>query len=351
MKARTIATEGFSYMVYNNISRTQGFRFKPDTTYLRFQSHERTERIQLLRDKIPTGNSLIYRGSEGASEVLATMKSKKIGRKAEESRKSPSHDIVAYIRDNDSKFFLSFTPCKETVKPYTVGLSLIPKKGYIFVTALPKVYTTPQKLLLLNEKMFERYDKMMINSMPIEEARGYQSIVTMTRGNNEITGIVGSSVKDDWRSEVNKRMHSVIEVCGPGRILSPVMSSNHPAHVREWINHDFSPELVAMDIVYSDTPEEYEEMNEKAVDMGIIQKGERLLTLPDACAVMYSGQLDEWEEQFITVDTTKVASIPKQIKQGDTPALLEYMEDQLKSNPSVQPREEEEPKATMGSKD
>ncbi|KTC82638.1 hypothetical protein [Legionella cherrii] len=343
MKGKQIVQHGFSHYVHHGVSagsQSRRFRFPLDATYFQYKPQERTERIQLLRDKIPTGPSLIYRGSEGTAEVLATMKSKRLGRKAEESRKTPTHNIIGYVRDNDSSFFLSFTPCKETVKPYTVGLSLIPKTGYIFVTALPKVYTTPQKLLLLNEKMFERYDKRMLESMPLDEARGYQSIVKMTKNNNEITGIIGASLKDDWRSDVDRRVHSVIEVCGPGRIASKVMSSNEPAHVRQWTNEDFSPELFALDIVFADTPEEFEEMNEKAVDMGLMPKGFRLPTIEDACAVMRSNQLGVWEGIYGTTETMKVASLPSHIKPGDTPALLEFMEEQLKSNPSVKPLEE-----------
>lgn len=335
-----LAGRGFSYSVYMHLKPGINLRFNMDTTYLTLKAHERTARVQLLRDGIATGDSLIYRGSEGPDEVLPTMKSGYIGRKPEHSKKSPSHDIVGYIRDNDSKYFLSFTTCKETVKPYTVGLSIIPKKGYIFVTGFPLVYTVPQKLLILNPKMFERYDKMMINSMPMEEARAYQSIITMTQNNPEITCITGASPKDDWRSRVDKRMHSVIEVCGPGRILSPFMSSNQPAHSREWLNPDFSPELIAMDIVFYGDDYEYQEMNEKAADMGITKKGERLLDLRDACAVMYSGQLDTWNAQFVTQETTKVVAVPKKIKPGDTSALLEYFDSLLKANHSVKLRAE-----------
>ncbi|MCE0721680.1 MULTISPECIES: hypothetical protein [Legionella] len=339
MRVKRLLTQGFSHKVYHDIQQHQTkLTFRLDTTYLKYKAQERTAKIQLLRDSIPTGSSLIYRGTEGTDEVLGTMKSNRLGRKSEESRKAPSHDIVGYIRDNDSRYFLSYTPCRETVKPYTVGLSLIPKKGYIFVTGLPMVYTTPQKLLLLNEKMFKRYDKRMIDAMPQDDVRGYQSIVTMTQNNNEITGIIGASAKDDWRSEVNKRMHSVIEVCGPGRIVSSVMSSNEPAHVRHWQNPDFSPELVALDIVFFDTPEEYEEMNEKARDMGLIGKDERLPTFSDAQKLV--GQLKDWGDTYGTSDTMKFTAFPKKIKPGDKATLVEFLDEQIKSNPSVKLLEE-----------
>ncbi|HHF7374649.1 hypothetical protein [Legionella bozemanae] len=334
---------GFAQTVYHDIyphaSRyTFKHALKMDTTYLQYQAQQRTQRIQLLRDSIPTSPNLIYRGSEGMDEVLSTMKTNRVGRKPAESKKSTSFDIVGYIRDNDSRYFLSFTPCKETVKPYTVGLSLIPKKGYIFVTGLPMVYTTPQKLLLLNEKMFKRYDQRMIDAMPQDDVRGYQSIVTMTQNNNEITGIIGGSAKDDWRSEVNKRMHSVIEVCGPGRIASSVMSSAEPAHVRHWQNPDFSPELVAVDVVFFDTPEEYEEMNEKARDMRLICKGERLPTLSDVQALI--KQLNDWGDIYRTSETMKVTAFPSQIKPGHKEGLVEHLDAQIKANSSITPLEE-----------
>ncbi|AWN75587.1 hypothetical protein LEAN103870_06190 [Legionella anisa] len=343
MKAKRLLTQTFSHMVYHDVAKSR--HTLVHTNYLKYKAKERTARIQLLRESIPTGSSLIYRGSEGTDEVLSTMKSNRVGRKSTESRKAASHDIVGYIRDNDSRYFLSFTPCKETVKPYTVGLSLIPKIGYIFVTGIPKVYTTPQKLLLLNQGMFERYDKRMINSMPLDEARGYQSIVTMTRNNNEITGIIGASAKDDWRSEVNKRMHSVIEVCGPGRIASSFMSSSEPAHVKHWKNPDFMPELVALDIVFYESQEEYEEMNEKARDMGLIQKGERLPTFSDAEELV--EQLDEWGDTYGSSETMKVTAFPKQIKPGDKRSLVEFLDEQIKSNPSITSLEEPRTSQTL----
>lgn len=48
----------------------------------------------------------------------------------------------------------------------------------IFLLLAFQWYIRPTKLLLLNEKMFKRYDQRMIDAMPQDGVRGYQSIVT-----------------------------------------------------------------------------------------------------------------------------------------------------------------------------
>lgn len=330
----------FSHRVLNDI---QGTWFKKlDTTYPTLKSHEITQQIQILTKKLPTGPDILYRGTEGIGEIKAIMESGRMGRKLELSKKARSLDIVGYIRDSDSKYFLSFSPCKETVKPYATGLSIVPCRGFIMVTGLPKVYTIPQKLLHLNETMFKRYDEQMISQSDQDNPQSYQSIITMTQNNNEVTAIIGASDKDDWRPVVQDDVMSITEVCGPGRILSKFMAASEPAFVRHWENSDYKKRIYAIETVFHGGPgysHEFESMNVLAQDMGLTAPGQRLITLEDAEAVVNSGELDKLNERYEASETQRLVTVPKEIPIGHKDALVEYMVSTLVSSNVLTERE------------
>ncbi|RUR19027.1 hypothetical protein ELY21_05745 [Legionella sp. km535] len=336
----------FSHQVLNDIKDK---RFKKlDTTYPSLRSDQKEQRIQKLTETLPSGPDILYRGTEGVSEIQAIMKTERLGRKLETSKKSRSLDIVGYIRDNDSKYFLSFSPCKETVKPYAAGLSIVPCRGYIMVTGLPKVYTIPQKLLYLNEAMFKRYDEFMIGQADQDNPQAYQSIVTMTRNNNEVTAIIGATENDDWRPVVQDDVISIIEVCGPGRILSTFMAASEPAFVRHWENIDYKKRIYAIETVFHGGPaypHELEQMNEKAQAMGLIAPEHRLITLADAEVVINSGELDKLNDRYDATETQRLITVPKEIPMGHKDGLIEYMVSTLVSSNSL--TEKETPKGSV----
>ncbi len=312
---------------------------KFDLTYTTFQSKEITDRAQLLRERLPSGSDLIYRGSEGTAEVTHLLESNRLGKNFTHNSKLPSFDIVGYIRDNDSKYFLSFSPCKETVKPYAAGLSIVPCKGYIIVTGLPKVYTIPHKLLYLNEEMFRRYDEKQQEQMT-HNPYAYQSIVAMAQNNNEVTAVLGTSDTDDWRPVVTDDLMSIFEVCGPGRILSKLMSTSEIAYVREWKNPEFMKRIYAIEVAIYDTPDDFKIMNRNARRMHLINADQRLITIEDAEALLSSCELDELNALYETPETQRITAVPRSITIGNQAALLEYVTEKLKSHPLITAREE-----------
>ncbi|CEG57400.1 hypothetical protein [Legionella fallonii] len=329
----------FHSMVVKGFSKTtQKFSFnKFDLSYPLFPPREVTDRVQVLRDRLPSGPDLIYRGSEGNDEIVHLLETDRLGKNFEHNSKLPSFDIVGYIRDNDSKYFLSFSPCKETVKPYAAGLSIVPCKGHIIVTGLPKVYTIPHKLLRLNEEMFIRYDQRQHESMT-GDAHHYQSIVTMTQNNNEITAIIGASHADDWRPVVTDDLMSIFEVCGPGRILSKFMSSNEIAYVKEWKNPNFTKRVYAIEVVIYENQADFEIMNRNARQMKLIGANERLITINDARALVDSEELNELNALYELPETQRISSVPRNIAIGDQTALVEYVTAILKENPLLAER-------------
>lgn len=332
----------FATSVLHDITSKNNLLFKKfDPTYVMLKPHEVIEKIEELTAKLPTGPDVLYRGSEGTNEIIDAMQSNFLGKLFKCNSKAASFDIAGYIRNNDSKFFLSFSPCKETVKPYAAGLSVIPCKGYIMVTGLPKVYTIPHKLLYLNRGMFERCDDAQMKRRDLDDPRAYQSIIRMTENNNEVTAILGASEQDDWRPVVANDVKRVIEVCGPGRICSKFMSSNEVAYVREWENLGFSKRIYALEAVFYGGPghfEDFEMMNEKARDMRLMNKDERLITLEDVPGVI--RELDKLNELYDTTETQRITSVPKNIGLGDKNTLTEFMIEKLKAGKTLTEKQE-----------
>lgn len=333
-------TRFFPVPVEGISTSTKALRFnKFDLSYTQFNTKEVNDRIQLLKNQLPSGSDIIYRGSEGSDEILDLLVSNRLGKNFAHNTKLESLDIVDYIRNNDSRYLLSFSPCKETAKPYAAGLSVVPCKGHIIVTGLPKVYTIPHKLLYLNEEMFKRYDRRQHNETTNNQ-HAYQSIVTMTQNNNEITAVLGISEKDDWRPVVSEDLMSIFEVCGPGRILSKFMSANEIAYVKEWKNPDYTRRIYAIEIVIAESPDDLKSMNSNAQQMRLINSNERLITIDDAKVLLRSGKLDELNELYKTSETQRISSVPKNIAIGDQAALVAFVTTQLKANPQIEERQE-----------
>jgi len=303
-----------------------------------FKQPSRTIPGTQLTTRLPSAPDLIYRGSMGTKEIIYVLETNYLGTESSVSRKSSSLDIVEYIRENDSKYFLSFSPCKETVKPYAAGLSMLPCKGYIIVTGLPKVYTIPQKLLHLNRDIFSAYNHQQQDKISRANAEGithaFEDIIDMTANNNEITAVLYSSAQEDWRPVVSEDLMSIFEVSGPGRILSQFMSATQIAYLREWDNPDFTKRIYALEIVlYGHDPRDLAIMNDNAHETRLITKDERLITLDDARTVINSGELDKLNALYTTTETQRIASVPKSIAIGDQNALVEYMTAKLKECP------------------
>ncbi|KGP63206.1 hypothetical protein EP47_04375, partial [Legionella norrlandica] len=284
-----------------------------------------------------TDNDLIFRGTIGTKEVEEAMTSDFLGMSSIQRRKAASFNIVDYIRSNNSRFFFSMTPCRDTVKPYATGLPIIPCKGFIWVTNIPMVYTRPQKLLYLNREMFDEYDQRKIKEQDLEAPQRYDLITEMTANNNEITAIVGGTKADNWAFQVSRDVKKIVQVVGPGRILGPFMSSSQPVHVKDWENPEFQKRVWAMEVILcGDDPIDYEKMFKKACEMGLISKDERLLTIEDARAVANSEELEELNKTHKISETHRLEKVPKEIPLGHKEALLEHMISEIKQAPTLE---------------
>jgi hypothetical protein len=276
-----------------------------------------------LRGVLQPQPGLLYRGTWGFDEVHAVARVDCF-EKRKYSDDAVDYDLVAYVRENRNANFLSLSPCIETVHPYAVGLSVIPCLGNIMVTTYPKVFTKPQKLLHLNKPLFTRYDQAVVDSTHIEEVGTYQSISEMTANNNETTAILRGEDGQDWRPVFSTDVLQTILLCGPGRLVTFFMASKQPMQLETWDNPDFKKRALSVEIVLapsSDLPA----MNEKAVELGFIPKGERLLTMKDASAIWKSQDY----EQTVVDETLQLDGVPKSIKEGDEGELVDYIQEKL----------------------
>ncbi|WP_392537538.1 hypothetical protein [Legionella sp. 227] len=331
---RTLAT--FNKSVLSSLNKTQGSLFSPlsnklDTTYPRLSPTEINEGIAQLHDSLSSDKNFIFRGTEGTQEVHEAMTTDYLGMSSIQRKKAPSHDLVDYLVSNNSRYFFSTSPCKYTVRPYAAGISIIPCKGYIWVLGLPKVYTIPQKHLFLNEEMFDSYSRRQIQQLEKDEK--YHPIKDTAANNNEITVIVGARKEDNWAFKVSEDVAKIIQVRGPGRLLSKFMSSDEIVHVQDWTNPEFKKRVWSLEVVFSEgiSAKYFDKMNFRARELGLITSDERLLTLDDASSVVDSEELYNLNANYRTTETHRVLKVHKDIPLGHKESLLEYIVAEIRS--------------------
>ncbi|KTD82939.1 hypothetical protein [Legionella waltersii] len=303
--------------------------------FFRLSNTPKESSLSDLTSSLPSAPDLAYRGSHGSREAIEALQTDCLGKSSVQDKKASSLSLPSYVRDNNSRYFFSLTPCRTTVQPYAAGLSLIPCKGVIWVTGLPKVFVRPQKLLHLNRPMFEKDDQIQVDGTSLDEARTFQSITTMTERNNELTAVVGTSSKENWSLKPSRDVMSLIQVCGPGRILSRFMSSSQPFKIKEWHNPQFARRVWALDIVTAPRTD-YDMMNKNAKQLKLITPGSRLLTLEDACAICSVPELESLNDSHTVGETLQFNQVPKHIPVGDARQLSKFLLSQIEKSATLQ---------------
>jgi hypothetical protein len=283
---------------------------------------------------LPKGKDLLYRGTEGFEELISACKTDRLGDSPFQKRKEFHHDIREFVRDNNSNAFLSATPCPQTVRPYSVGLSLYPISGFIMCMGLPKVFTRPQKSLLLNQEWFEKDDERRVNQVPVDQAISFQTIVEMTKNNNETTIILGHKKGDNWGLNVSENVHTILRVSGPGKILGKFFSSEMPALIKTYINPDFKKRVWSIEIV-NGPKEDYEKMNTRAGEQGLIKDDERLLFIEDAAVLADNPELNSLDSTHKIGETHVFKGVPKDIPIGDK-RLVEHVISVIEKLPTLE---------------
>ena len=87
---------------------------------------ERVARLQQLCDSLAQKPDRIFRGTIGPAEIRMALKTNFLGRDFEKNSKEVSLDLIDFVRTNNSRLFLSASPCPHTIRPYAAGLSILP---------------------------------------------------------------------------------------------------------------------------------------------------------------------------------------------------------------------------------
>ncbi|PWY54362.1 hypothetical protein DGG96_17640 [Legionella qingyii] len=295
-----------------------------------------------LLHSLPVGMDIIYRGTAGTSEIMEIMRSGEMGT-GKYAKRTETLQIPEFIEVNDSRYLLSASPCRQTVQDYAEGLSVIPAKGYIIVMGLPKVFIRPQSVLHLDRELYEEYARSKIANEE-EGIRGaYKPIVATAQGNNEVTIILGAGKRDNWRPEIGTDVMKIVEITAPGKILGKYMAAKR-VHSQTFDNEEFVRRPWAIEVAttrHSVLPEfksAYERMNHRADELGLMTRSaseRRLLTIDDAEAIMRSGILDEFAQNYTSGKTIVFKEVPKEIPIGHAEALAEFIVSELKSEPTL----------------
>lgn len=328
----------FNQKVLSSLSKTKTTFFgdKLDVTYATLSSKEKQMGAEQLHRCLPSSQDFLFRGTEGSKEVFEAMASDYLGMSSIQRRKAPSHDIVSYLVDNDSKYFFSTSPCKYAAQPYAGGISVFPCRGFIWVTGLPKVYTIPHKHLLLNEELFDNYTTRKIKELELDDK--YYPIKDTAAKNNEVTVIIGAKKEDNWALKVSEDVMKVIQVRGPGRLFGKLMPSDEIVHIQDIENVGFKKRTWSLEVVFSDgnRMKDFERMNLRARQLGLIRKDERLITLQDAESIVNSEELNELNTQYTTPWTHRISKVHKDIPLGLKELLIPFITEEIKATGTLE---------------
>lgn len=318
---------------YLRTCESNSFWQKHTTQYVQLSPQEKSEKNeQLLKVLHNHGEQTLFRGTMGNMELQHAVETGRLGQDFGRGGKALSFDLPAYIRENDSAYFLSASACPITAKPYAAGcFTKLPRRGFIIVLGMPKVFTTPNKILTVNKKAFTDYDDMKLSSdFSIQHSDGtlYTPISDMTRRNNETTLILTNyTARKNWRPSLCTDIKQIIEVCGPGKFLGSMMSFSQPIILTELMNPTFEKRQWSLE-VFLDCKSD--EVLETAVQNNLLRPGNRFLSLQDADVIDDFDILDTCAEEG--EDTLILDQVPAEIPEADQDQLLDYMKQYLQEN-------------------
>ena len=301
--------------------------------YMSLSPEEKATHYNQLIDILKKhGSQTLFRGTMGNMELQHAVDTGRLGQDFGCGGKSLSFDLPAYIRENGSAYFLSASECPITAKPYASGcFTKLPRRGFVIALGMPKVFTTPNKVLKINPKAFAAYDDIKLQDEFCIENGGtkYTPIADMTRKNNETTLVLTNyRATKNWRPKICTDIHQIIEVCGPGKFLGSMMSFSQPILLSELTNPNFKKRQWSLE-VFLDCGND-PEIIEAAILNNILEPENRLLTLADADAIDDSGILDNYiDADSDHHDTIQLNQVPSDIPIGDQNQLVEYMEENL----------------------
>ncbi|KTD42788.1 hypothetical protein [Legionella parisiensis] len=277
---------------------------------------------------LPSDPSLVHRGMAGLKEAENIAHDGRLG--AGKYQKRPKGlNIAEFIFDpTKSSLLLSTSPDPHTVKEYTIGFQLIQAKGTIASMCLPMVYIRPQTARHIDIEQFEYFQKVLATEVELGNRTRLENIFDLAEGNNETTAILGVTEEDDWRPVFDTDVHSLMLVQAAGRIWSGFAKADE-VETTTIINPNFRKRIMSLEVFSTTTghgpqyDKYFAKMNERAIAFGLIDKGDRILSLTDTAYLMSSAKyltmLDSYET---TGETIALKGVPKSIRTDEE--LVEF---------------------------
>ncbi|AWN72853.1 hypothetical protein LEAN103870_08990 [Legionella anisa] len=290
-----------------------------------------------MLDSLPKGTDMVHRGMAGHDEPINIATEGVVGG-GSYAKRPFNLDLPLFIHKPKSSVLLSTSPDPFTVKEYMIGFQLIKAKGGIISMNLPYVFVRPQTSRHIDEEQFQYYQNCLEAARDKSDFTRVEDIFNLADGNNETTAIFGSKKGEDWRPRI-RDLHSIVLVNdAAGRILSGFMKADR-VEATTIGNPDFHKKVMSIEVFTTATGEgaffqkHLDRMTKRAHKLGLIDDGNRILTLADVSKLMNSPEYQEALRKYRTHGQTMIlSSAPK-----DTPIasddLIKYALFLIKSNP------------------
>ncbi|HHT0591824.1 TPA: hypothetical protein ACTXXA_000778 [Legionella anisa] len=258
-------------------------------------------------------------------------------------KKQNHYNIAEHVIVNNSSKFISFTPSLSLGARYTSTSTIIPTSGAILETNLPPFFINSKEILATHPELYRRYQARQERDKGVNEAvafMGLDGVMETTLGNSEITMInklgrtyVGLGMQDI-------RAAHILTV--PGKMLH-WMSIKTPVHEICIENPEFKPRVCAIKVRFTENDnyleEEFELVNQRSREMGLIPPESRVITMHEAKYLAQSGLLDLLNNMYDTDETHVFSHVPSSIPVNDKEALMGYMIQTIESLPNVTKKE------------
>ncbi len=281
---------------------------------------------------------LIFRGmsNKEVSHLLSTQKFL-----CPPSKKKHNHyNIPEHVILNNTTKFGSFTPSLQVGSTYASMSTIVPSTGAIVATNLPPFFINPKELVAAHPELFKRFKKRydLETEMHSGEFQGLTDVMETAGSNIEIT-----MIRNFGKSYVGLEMHDVKAIhllTVPGQILCNWTSIKTPLHEVSFDNPGYKPRVCAIKVGFAEhdtwLEEEFESVNQRNRDIGLIPEDGRVITMHEAKYIAKSGLLEVLNSMYETDDETYVFShLPSSIPINDMSAIRDYMTKTIESLPNV----------------
>ncbi len=258
-------------------------------------------------------------------------------------KKISHYNIAEHVVVNNSSQFISFTPSLALGARYASTSTIIPTSGAILETNLPPFFINSKEVLATHPELYRRYQQRQERDKGINDTvafMGIDGVMETTLGNSEITMInklgrtyVGLGMQDI-------RAAHILTV--PGKMLH-WMSIKTPVHEVCIENPEFKPRVCAVKVGFTENDnylkEEFELVNQRNREMGLIPPESRVITMHEAKYLAQSGILDLLNDMYDIDETHVFSHVPSSIPVNDKEALMGYMIQTIESLPNVTKKE------------